>query len=464
MKSISEWIIEIESNFEVEKITSKGVPIWPFYKVFLFDQLYVPGGTLVQHSFTDKLQLAKQALFGIGNYFDSDATDVAFSTSEQRKEVNGEFPDKLIDGIRSQLSAESKLVHLELPVTPHRPAHEIPNKNTASKLPLRLLEWYYDKKASDLELQGSDVVASICQKTETTISLAYVASRFWAQYTAMSVFLNKKKKIQRFWVVSSYMNFGAIHAAKERGIEVIEIQHGTITKEHFGYFHTRDFKATYFPDYLLTFGENEALFFKEQSRFVQKDKIYPIGHFYIESIYQSVRYEHNSFNKPRITVSLQDDEIGEKVVPFMIEVAKKWSDCNVWFSPRRKSEAYYRENFDLPVNIFFNPQWNVYESIAHGDLHTTVYSTCAIESPSLGTPNVIANIAGRGKAYFGDFLSESEYTWYANSAEEYIEIVKQVAPLKFKEQNLIRASNNQNIKADYFTNVEAFLKQLTNKS
>jgi hypothetical protein len=217
----------------------------------------------------------------------------------------------------------------------------------------------------------------------------------------------------------------------------------------------------YFPDFLLTFGENEASFFAEQSHFVEQNRIFPIGHFYIESIYQSVNYQPQNESKIRITVSLQDDEIGEKVVPFMIEVAKRMPAFEIWFSPRRKAEKYYRENFQLPSNILFNAKWNVYESIAYGDIHTTVYSTCAIEAPSLGTPNVIANIDNRGKAYFGSFLSEREFTWYADSVEEYVDRVNKVALFKAQHQSKIRESNNQNIKANYFKNVQLFIQQLT---
>lgn len=463
MKSISQWIEQIETEYDVAKITSRGIPMWPFYKVFLFDQLYVPGGTLVQHTWKDKLNLAQQSFFGLSNYFSSDFTQIAFSSTEQRKEVDGQFPDKLVDGFTQLLPAKEKLLHLELPVTPHRPKDEIPHPFTASKLPLRLLEWWHGKNNASLDLKGEQIVNQIKELTHTSISFEYVAQRFWAQYKAMKGLLNKNQQVNRLWVVSSYMNYGSIYAAKERGIEVVEIQHGTITKEHFGYYHTHLWKTPYYPDYITTFGENEVDFFNNKSLFVRRDHAIPVGHFYIESIYRSVHYQLAETNQIRIVVSLQDDEIGEQIVPFMIEVAKQAPHFEIWFSPRRKPLSYYKENFRLPKNIRFHEAWNVYESIARADLHTTVYSTCAIEAPSLGTPNVLVNIQNRAKAYFSDFLSENQYTWYAADVSEYIVLAEKYGALKAQKQEVIRTSNNQNIKANYFDNVTAFLRQSENR-
>lgn len=85
------------------------------------------------------------------------------------------------------------------------------------------------------------------------------------------------------FVVVSYENLAIVAAAKSLGIEVIELQHGTITDYHLGYSYplkTRlDGEIPYFPDKILTFGD---YWINDENCPLSKDKIIPIGFSYFE--------------------------------------------------------------------------------------------------------------------------------------------------------------------------------------
>ncbi|MAX80972.1 MAG: hypothetical protein CL843_12470 [Crocinitomicaceae bacterium] len=463
MKKVSQLIEEVESKFEVERVLVNGVPLWPFYKVFLFDKIYVPGGTLVKHSLGQKLKLVKHAFYGWKNYWNYSAPFLAFSLTEQRKELNGAFPDKMIDGIVEAIKEQGKTFHLELPVTDPKPKRLIPNQTTASKLPLRIVEAYYSKFGNVPQIENESILQEINAYCDVELSSDYVLRRFWGQYKAMQWFLRKRKNVKALFIVVSYMNFGSLLAAKEKGIKVIETQHGTISKEHFGYYYSKPIDDRYFPDYLLSFGENEKGFFSQTSHMLKGEKVIPVGHFYLEATYQQMKgIKRQKEEKVRVAVSLQDDKIGEKIIPFLIEAARKDNSIEYVFIPRKKTTEYYATHYDLPENIIFQPEWNIYQAIMYSDVHTSVYSTCAIEAPSLGTPNVLVNIDNRAKSYFSAFLDEYNYTLYADTPEEYLKKIKEVGKLKATKEKEIRTSNNRNIEANYFENIKAAMKIILN--
>lgn len=86
--------------------------------------------------------------------------------------------------------------------------------------------------------------------------------------------LFKKRKPKYVFVVVAYENKAMIAAAHNNGVEVVELQHGTISEYHLGYNYPNkeDKGLEYFPDKILSFGD----YWKEVANYPINEKKYHI--------------------------------------------------------------------------------------------------------------------------------------------------------------------------------------------
>ena len=63
------------------------------------------------------------------------------------------------------------------------------------------------------------------------------------------------KKFKRLYIVGAYFRMEIISAAKRAGVDVVELQHGTITPYHLGYSYPGNPDIAYFPDELQCHGK-----------------------------------------------------------------------------------------------------------------------------------------------------------------------------------------------------------------
>ena len=57
------------------------------------------------------------------------------------------------------------------------------------------------------------------------------------------------------------------------------------------------------------------------------------------------------------------------------------------------------------------------------DARATVYSTCALDAPALGVPNILINIDGLAKKYYVDILTNSDITRFVDTEEDFLTTV-----------------------------------------
>ena len=99
--------------------------------------------------------------------------------------------------------------------------------------------------------------------------------------------------------------------------------------------------------------------------------------------------------------------------------------CDILFLyvPRRFEVNGTPKSFShLSKQILVVNHINVYESILHGHFHSTVWSTCALESLALGVKNILMDIDGFATHYLKESLSDTETTRIVKTPEEFIAI------------------------------------------
>ncbi len=449
-------IKKADLDYSVEELKIKGKSFWPFFKVFFFDAQYVNGGTQTSFSVIQKLKFLSSAFFGWFNWLGK-VEYLVFSNSDQRKLFEGQNIDKSADYVSLNLP---NVLHIELPVFTHSSLKKMKFRRVVSHLPLRILESCYAKLfLRSTPILGQGVVDSLNADFHTNLDALVIARRFYAQYWVMKKLVAWKKPKAVFMVVP-YMKSGYVLAAKELNVTVIEMQHGTINKSHFGYANYKKMDAQLYPDYLLSYGNGTQEVFCEGNITFNQNQVIPIGHFYLHLIQQQKmnfpREFQNVVNaEVSISVSLQDDSVGKQIVPFLNEVAKKRPEWLMVFVPRKTGQSEY-EKMNLAKNILFLPSLNVYETIKLCHIHTTVFSTCALEAPSIGRPNVLVNIDNKSKEYFSNLLSDMAVTRMVNTVDEFI---AEIEKNDFPSEKYIRESNESIIKTGFVQNLnDAFVK------
>ena len=99
--------------------------------------------------------------------------------------------------------------------------------------------------------------------------------------------LLEKRKPKQVYLVVAYENKALVAACKEKNIEIIELQHGTISPYHLGYSYPKNTmklnnqikEIEYFPDKILSFGD----YWQNSASFpIESDRIISMGFPYFE--------------------------------------------------------------------------------------------------------------------------------------------------------------------------------------
>lgn len=414
---------QIEGEGAVQGVRVNGIPFWPFFKIHFFDRYAFGRSSVVQVSGSNLLGLLKARTYG-NSKPNADFRYWAFSNSDQRRKLHGKMVDRLVDPIAEQLE---NMLLFETPVPIHHPLDQVATKHIRSRIDLKLRERRYEKtRKGKVQIEGAEVLYALKENHQVDIDVQAIATKFMAQVWTME-WLLKKGKPQKVFFVAPYISMGYVHALKSAGIKVVELQHGVINRAHEGYNLSYAPAPTLVPDQLWTFGESERRLFEVgPMKQFRPEQVVPIGHYYLEAISRNMREEKFQFRK-LVAVSLQEDPLGDQLVPFIHEAAALDRSIGFVLVPRKR-KPYDYDQYGSSENVFFIPERNIYEVISFSDLHCTMFSTCAAEALSLGRPNVLVNIAGKAQEYFGGVLGKEQFTSYAESPEELVAAIN-AAPL-----------------------------------
>jgi hypothetical protein len=451
---ISDLIYKIETENNVVNIKYKKIPLWLELRNRFFFKLSIGKESNLVINSSTILKIIKSIFYGFLNWFKN--YDAWFLGSDlNRIKVNDKYYDKIFDYPADNFK---KSLFLELSTNGHYKRKNVYSKYIVSRSPLIILEKVYSIFINTRKID-LNTYKKLSKEHKLDINPKYGIKKMISQYQIMKLLLFFKKPKYVF-IAPSYNNYGYIKAFKDRGIKVIEIQHGVINKEHFGYNIYAKFDKNYFPDYILTFGEREKSVFQPPNLFINPNKVIPVGSFYIDYInYNFKSYSKNNAYNLTFSVSLQDCDIGHKVVPFIIEIAKKQTNNLFLLKPRRTSVDYYISKYQFPNNIKFIDNQDIYKLIKSSDIHITSYSTCALEAPALGKINILLNFENKAKEYYDSILNSTN-TYYVENVEQFHQIIETI---QIPSEEKIKESHQNVMYNNYYKNIDDFIKLLKNE-
>jgi len=419
---------DIETKYPVSEILVNGRQAWPYLRIHYYSQYARQVARLLGEReaydlspFSNKLRALKTSLRGLPRWFRR-YDYIALSSASYRRPVNGRHCDRFLDPIIDELGGRNALL-IETPTPIHFPAEHTHTTNVVSSIPLNLVAWLLGKPLrSRVRIGNFALLKAIQRDYGLQVDDRAIAARFAAQYIVFKfVFRMMRPKVL---LLTCYYGGreAAVRAAKDVGVTVVEVQHGVIGKEHPAYNLRTDIDRSCFPDDLLIFGDSERDTFKN-GRFLDPANIHPVGSFYIE--YMKSTFKSNPAMVARLagyrrTVGVTLQLAAEKrLADFIRQAALLDATIGYVLIPRVADD--YLSSMTFPDNVIIISNHNFYELMMYVDFHATLYSTCALEAPSLGVQNILIDTDNMARTYYGGVLTDRMVTRYVNTPAEFVE-------------------------------------------
>lgn len=262
--------------------------------------------------------------------------------------------------------------------------------------------------------------------------------------------LFKKRQPKQVFVVVAYENHAVVAAAKSLGIEVIELQHGTITDYHLGYSYPKKTRLNgeipYFPDKILSFGD---YWMNEETSPISMDKVIPIGFPYFEA--QSKDFI-NIESVDNQVLFISQGVIGKYLSCLALDFAKSQKDLNIIYKLHPGEYETWRQNYPELVEasafdnfkVIDNSETPLYELLAKSKYQVGAFSTAIYEGLMFNCKTFILDVPG---VEYLDDLIEGNYVFKINSADELIENLVEFKPTPYDKNFFFKSLDEELLKS-----------------
>ena len=381
------------------------------------------------NNISNKLLKIKDIFYGFKNWF-GNYEYLFFSYSEQRKLINNKWKNKSMDDLIDKINKKALLMETN---------NTKRFKNVYTKYIVGEEIIYFLGKIFLLFCvkgffwnNDYEKIRNILKNNNIKINLEKeIKSFFIFKFIYKSII--KFYKPKKVFVTCYYCRLPLVKACHEMNIPIVDIQHGVISKEHFGYISNIKIDKCYIANEILSFGENE----KQIKNFMIK-KTYPIGSYYLEYLKNHFKPSKEILTLKKkyeycIGISMQDQAWEHNnMMKFANELSKIHKNILFLIIPRKNNHFSFKES-----NIRIVTFLDCYNTIMHCDVHMTLYSSCALEAPTLGIPNILVNVNNMATKYYIDMLS-NYHTKIIDKTDSFYNVFKELILLdsqKIKEKN-----------------------------
>ena len=461
MNSI-EVINNIERKYPVEEIKAEGFSLWQFLRYRFYITHYFLNETNSKSGYY--LKNSNSAINLIYNTLTSYFTFrkkfkyILFTDSKEFKNIDAKISDKIAHNIISLLGDD-----LVVSVNSSNDIIKIKNpffKNSINSAIFYFFSVFHKRK---IFIENEKILENIDNELNINVNYQQKTDRFFALVKVLDKYF--KRNCFKIVFVNAYyspvLQQAVIYSANKNNIKTVELQHGIINENHFAYNISQKTANDGYPQNIFLFGD----YFRDllsKSKFLPPQNLHVTGSFFINYSIEKNKinqYAIDFFNNSRLkfkkTVAITSQETIEKeLIQYIKQVASR--DKNVLF-------IFIPRNFEKPLpelanipNIIIDKNLDFYTTASFVDYHSTVYSTCALESLAFGTTNILININGLSKKFLGENLKEDKFSYYVDSPEEMLNIL-----------NITKVANKEIVKTKgkYFfaTSTENEIKEIISK-
>lgn len=410
IKELRKFFLELEQKYDLLNFEIDGVKPWQLKRVKLdYDFGKLLGIMSVPHSATslkDKIlnifAILKSAIFN--NPFLSKQTDIIIFSHARVKKVNNEYIDVYTHYFIEKLQKEDRnFIEIEnLYLGKHYKTKEPWRYH--SDLILIVLKLF--SRFVEINNFNSKIIDKVEKEIEEKIGYYDLKSLFVSTTKMYKIEykyyykLFKKLKPKQIYLVVSYSGLGSmIKAAKDLGIETIELQHGNFSKYHYGYYFGEEKRdLDYFPDKFYVWNE----YWKKHINFPIDDKNIIIKQFdylkYRQSFYSDV-------NKiPNQAVVLSQGVLGDRIAKHILDNWDYFKKFKIVYKLHpgeynRYKEYKYLMQLEQKYNIKIVTDIDLYNLFAQSEYQIGIFSTALYEGVEFGCKSILLDLAGVEEMY-----------------------------------------------------------------
>lgn len=408
IKELCEFIWYLEDKYDLLDLEIDGVKVWQSARMQLYYKLAQMTDVLSQpHTELGSLDKIKYILGYmknslIDNFFTLKKTDAIIFSHPRVVDVNGEpidiytkyFMDELKQDNINIVEFESAYLGIH-----KKEKTEFSYYTDWIILSQRVYKIFLKANISHKDIDiFNKVQIEIKEVCKVDIDLVAFFKKSIKTHKSLYKIYNivfKKVAPKVFYTVISYAQAPIIKAAKDNGVEVIELQHGTLSKYHLGYsFPNRVKSLEYFPDKFYVWSE----FWKKMIKLPIKDKNVVVDSFrYLEK--QKTKFTHLAKKKNQIVV-LSQGAIGNIMAEKFLENFEKFKNYDIKYKlhpgefdrwqkyPALKTLSEYKN-----VQIVTN-ELALYELFATSSIQVGVFSTALYEGIDFNCKTILLNLSG----------------------------------------------------------------------
>lgn len=416
------YIKEIEEKYDVMSIKYKGISVWPYLRLYIKDT--------ITHNKENKasasvIGLVLRCLFAYNPFRAFKKHNIwVFTACDRRKRLG----DKMVHRISGAFAAESMnslMIEKPLKVLGHYGLNEIEEKDIISESWL-LMTFHAIEVLSRCfkpKLDNEDLMRRILVENNLKFNYLRYVRMLNAQRCAVKMMMFLVSKPKAAFVECPYDTMGYVWAFHEAGVKVVEMQHGSLNRNHAAY-NANEYERKTNPDCICVFGESEYNYLtKEEPQFAQevrKTGLYMLeraNQFFSNDIFKRDREKYES------VVLVSGQTVYDNVLSAFVDaIAQEHKELLFVYVPRQNLvDLHFKSE-----NVRLNNGVNIYEYLKWADLHITISSTTSMEALYFRTPTIFYNYKNISATYFKDIISEGNGVAFADTPQQFDEALKKV--------------------------------------
>lgn len=423
-------IQSIEDKYDVMSIRYKGISVWPHLRLYLLDGISRQSEIKASVSI---IKLVLKSLFSYNPFQVFKKHKIwLFVACDRRKQIG----DKMIHRVSGGISASEDCLMIEKPGlnVRHYCSKEIVENNIVSESWLlalsHMIGFVLSFKTPNIE--NEQLLKQILSAHQLIFDYYHYVNALNAKRLSLLWMMKFAPKPKLAIMECPYTSMGYIWAFHQKGVKVLEMQHGVAGRNHNAY-NGKSYEFMLNPDGLCVFGEEEYHYFTEEET-QYTPNVYMTGlyileiadSFFRDDVFSAYRNEYD-----KVIVCSGQPGLEEELGSFVNAIAAVNKNLMFVYVPRNNNtELCFTES-----NIEFVRKVNIYQYLKWADIHITISSTTCLEAQFFHKPTVFYNYKNFSSSYYGSFLKEEHGVAYICRPDDFSTVLKSLylGTFKYKE-------------------------------
>lgn len=434
-------IKSIEGKYDVMSIRYKGVSVWPHLRLYLLDGISRHSEIKASGSI---MKVVIKSLFSFNPFQMFKRHKIwLFTACERRKRIG----DKMIHRVSGGITASEDCLMIEKPGLEknHYRRNEIEEKSIVSESWLLVLSHILEVllKFRTPIIENEQVLKQILSDHQLTFDYRHYINALNAKRLSLLWTMKLTPKPQLAIMECPYTAMGYMWAFHQKGVKVLEMQHGVAGRNHNAY-NGKAYDSVLNPDGLCVYGVEEYSYFTDEEP-QYAPKVYMTGLYMLEKA--DAYFECDVFiayrsKYDKVIVCSGQPGLEEQLASFVNAIAANNKNLLFVYIPRNNNtELRFTES-----NIEFVRNVNIYQYLKWTDFHITISSTTCLEAQYFHKPTIFYNYNNISSSYYGSILQEENGAAYISMPDDFSNALKHVQLETFKFIEVFAHNHLYNIK------------------